>query len=190
MIFTLIYDAKDPQKRKEILRGNIFILVVLFCILLVLSLLSSFLVLGLASSQDDQLQVAISCFFHLVFMSVVFVLFLALLILPTAGSQTVHVQFFDTHFTVISNAPFGRKITDISYQDVEKVYISKLSKFRIWQKCVGHYSIYYKVYKEKCDGVSQNHKKPSYRQFPIVNTLQEAEAIVDYINNKKIRDAL
>ena len=188
MIPAMFYDAQDLQKRKEVRRANIFIVSVVFLILVVFSIITSIVVYMLLHLQKDRLEVTFSFLFHLVALSVIIVLFLALLIIPTLGRQSMRVDFFDEFFTVNCTGPFENAVFEIDYQNVEKVYISTISKLRIWHRVVGHYSIYYEIKKEKRNGAFRDYKKRLYRQLPPVYSLKEAEEIVKYIKSQRQRN--
>ena len=185
MLPTMIYNGKDPKKRKEARRGNLFVIGEAFIILIAFTIASAILVFLLTASQDDQLEVTFYWLCGFLCWDVGVTLFLTLLIIPTHGRQTMRVDFFDSYFTVDGDGIGGKVTFEFEYQNIEKVYISRLSKLRLWQRYVGHYAVYYEVKKEKRDGRYISHRKRQYREFPPVYSLQEAEKVVAFIEEKR-----
>ena len=97
----------------------------------------------------------------------------------------MRVDFFDSYFTVDGDGIGGKVSFEFEYKNIEKVYISRLSRLRLWQRYVGHYAVYYGVKKEKRDGRYISYRKLQYRQFPPVYSLQEAEKVVAFIEEKR-----
>ena len=186
MVSSMVYDALNKKQRKEIRRGNIFCVVTVWVILMLLSIFAGICVYILAKEQGDRIMVTLSCFFHLTCISTCVALFLALLLIPIMGRQSLYVDFYSEHFSMRSTDSFENTVFEINYHDVEKIYVSKISKLHIWQKYVGHFQVYFQVKKEKRDGVLHHYPKTVYRQLPPVYSLTEANEIIEFFEIKKL----
>lgn len=185
MISHMLYDAKNKKQRKEVLKGNVVCISIVWGILMFLSLLTSLLIYTLTTEQNDQVMVTLSCLFHLSCMSTGVVLFLALLLFPTMGRQSICVDFDDEYFSIKTSGPFENAVYQIYFCDVEKIYVSQLSKLGIWQKYVGHYQVYFRVKKDTRNGLLHNYTKPVLRQLPPVYSLENADKIVAFFECRK-----
>lgn len=185
MVSHMVYDAQNKEQRKEVRRANIFLVVTVWAMLMVFVIIASIGVYALAKHQDNQMLVTLSCFFHLTCMSTGVALFLALLFIPTRGRHTIYVDFYGDHFSITAIGRFKNTVYEFDYRDVEKIYVSKISKLGIYQKYVGFFEVYFEVRKEKRDGVLCNYQKPVYRQLHPVYSLEQANEIVEYFKKNK-----
>lgn len=181
---TIIYDAKSEVRqyyKKNALWATLFGAGVVLLVILMLGVLISCL-----SNEQNKLLMAVVVALQLSIIPMLSLFLFGILAVKTAGVHSLRVELQDDKIIFDGEDWLYKYAREIDYRDISKVSVYWLTKTSFWRKRVGCYTVAFYVKRENdlTHGKIHKYRKAVFREFPPFFSLDEANAVVEFIKER------